>query len=273
MQVKTTFLDVNQFRRDLMTLVKSLDGQALNEIEEMIHSSGSDICTFLKNLDSMRDKHVQEDCRRVAVAQMYGAQIDSRRGYPYVNYCNSWVLSIDFGNSTAIVSKYGYIIFDEGEIWTNLRGIFGARGCFIRKVIDGKVSNKYGFITPQGARVLPCVFDYIDQRMDYCYAIIEHIPFELIVYGEINSIDNETMQDVAKYYDSDCCYYISDDGVLFRLTARKHIERNIPQGEIASVESKKSRLFTFDEAVKEVASLLAPFAVTKEKLQQLLKSN
>lgn len=254
MKLHSSNLDINKFMKDFSRLYRKTDesNSLLESLVERIHESNSSAATFLRNIDSIEDRKVRDCCRMATVAQMYNAKLDYRSGYPYVAMsANSEdVLMLCFGNSTAIVSKYGELIFDEGIILANPSGNFGGMGWGVRKVIDGMVSGQYGFITSDGKRVLPCVFSGLDLHIGECNAIYNDVPFRVRIYGAVDDVEKKDLESLVEWCDDNgiCC--LSEDSILFSL---------------APTENAK-------ETTNEVKSLLSPLVLSKEKIQEIMKS-
>lgn len=253
MELHSSYLDITKFKKDFSHLHGKTDecNSLLESLVERIHEANLSAAAFLRNIDSIEDRKVLEHCRMAAIAQMYNAQLDYRSGYPYVGASAHYedVLMLCFKNSTAIVSKYGELIFDEGIIWANPRGNFGM-GWGVRKVIDGMVSNQYGFITSAGKRVLPCVFSGLDLHIGECNAIYNDVPFRVRIYGAVDDVEKKDLESLVEWCDDNgiCC--LSEDSILFSL---------------APTENAK-------ETINKVKSLLSSLVLSKEKIQEIMKS-
>lgn len=254
MKINSSYLDKNRFERDFTSLYRETDESRslLDSILERISACNLSAASFLRDIDSIEDEDVQECCRMAAIAQMFNAKLDYRSGYPYVaTSANSkYVLMLCFENSTAIISKYGEVVFDEGIIWANPRANFCGMGWGVRKVIDGKVSNKYGFITSSGERVLPCVFNELDLHIGECNAIYNHVPFSLRIYGPVDSVKMEYLESLIEWYDEEGIWCISEDSILFTLTPQRNSK----------------------VVVDDVKSLMSSLCTSREQLQKILKS-
>ena len=258
MRIHTNKLDINKFKRDFDTLYRGEDKeQVLNEIVELINeSSDVSIPSFLRNVDLIEDKKVQKLCRHAAVAQMYNAGLNFNRCSSCYVETSSYgqVVMIKLPISTVILSKYGDILFNEGEIWTH-SGLNYGKGFIVRKIIDGQVSTKYGFIDNAGARVLPCIFDYIEGHIgeaDIYYGPHRSPLFSLSIYGNKESVDRDKLQKMIDDYDVYAFNCISEDSILFSLL---YLGRG-----------------SSNDLMEELRTALSPILISKEKLQEIVES-
>lgn len=241
----------------------------LESIVARINESDLSATAFLRSIDTIEDQDIQECCRKATIAQMYNAKLDYRSGYPYVaTSANSReVLMLCFKNSTAVVSKYGELIFDEGDILANPHDNRGGMGWRIRKVIDGQVSNKYGFITSAGKRVLPCVFSDLDPHIGELSAIYNRVPFDVIILGAVDDVEKEEMEYMIDLYDAGI-FCLSEDSILFSLLPLT----NVPEEIIDDEESLQLLEEKEKEAINDVKSLLSSIVLSKERLQEIMDS-
>ena len=152
----------------------------LNDIEDMLDSS-EDSITFLHKLDELTDESIQMSCRGVVISHMYD-----------VHCCDvSWsgsnhdLLMVNVGTtSTAIVSKYGEILIEEGKITIHSVRFYG--GEFIaRSVNDGKI----GYFSRTGTVILPCIFDDCDMHKGEANFLLQGVNFNLITSPSLDAIE------------------------------------------------------------------------------------
>lgn len=271
MRIQTNKLDINKFKKDFTTLYKGKDKvQVLENIIRIINESGDSISSFLKKVDSIEEKKIQKYCRHAAIAQMYNVALDYYRDSScYVEHSGyGETLMIRLPTSTVVLSKYGDILFNEGEILTRGGTNFG-RGFIIEKIIDGQESFKYGFIDNQGARVVPCVFDHIGAKLYVNpYATFGSFNFTIDIFGKTDSIDTCELQRTIDKYDGYDFVCISEDSVLFALKSSESHIGSIYIDEIIAKENNKHSSKR-EEQMEELRSLLSPLLISKEKLQEI----
>ena len=285
MIIRTKKLDINKFKKDFATLYKGRTlvekygdaEQVLDAIIGLINESDCSIPSFLKSVDSIDAKEIQRYCRHAAIAQMYSAGLDYNRS----NSC--YVETSGYGEavmiklpiSTVVLSKYGDILINEGEIWTH-SGLNYGRGWITRKIIDGQVSNKYGFINNQGARVLPCIFDYMAGHIGSPMEIyFGYLILVLMSYVKIDSVEREKLQKMIDDYNPKHFYCISDDSILFELKIwgsrmPDHINgiMAIENNGHRSLDREKLR----EELRTELRTELSPILISKERMQEIIAS-
>ena len=258
MRTYSSRLDVSKFKKDFIHLYRKRhelideDAPILNDIVEKITSVNYSIVAFLKSVDSIEDAHIQEYCRCAAIAQLFNAHLDDRSGYPYVETSShaKEIILIQCKPSAAVVSKYGDIIIDEGVIWTHSGANYGL-GFIVRQVVDGIVTQHYGFIANNGAMILPCVFDGFDSHLWEINPIYNNGCFSVRLYGYIHSIDKEKLQEIIDdYHDERWLYCISND-ILFVITP----------GVVGDRYSKGN--------IEDLKPLLSQLLVSKEDLQNI----
>ena len=266
MKIYTNTLDIKNFKNDFVYLYRGKDKeQALDGILELINESDCSIPSFLRKIDLIEDKEIQKSCRHAAVAQMYNAGLDYRCGSCYVetpSYCDVVLIQ----DSTVILSKYGDILFNEGEIWTH-SGLNYGRGFFVKKIIDGK----WGFIDNNGARVLPCIFDAIEGHMWEAEFYYGPLHFNLRIYGNKDSIGRDKLQKMIDDYDGYDFICLSEDSILSSL---HYMGSQLPQDIQGSwaVRNNKPAPWNRDKLTEALRTELSPILVSKEKLQEILES-
>lgn len=261
MRAHTYHIDITKFKKDFSTLSHQANEEGvLDGIISIINSVNCSITDFLWSIDSIKDNKIQMLCRTAVIAQKFDAKLDYRSGYPYVetsSYSNNLLL-LQFKESTAIVSKYGDIIIDEGEIYTH-RGKF-YQGGFVANAVVGK---KYGFISSSGATILPCIFDDCDMHIGEYNFIFNKVNFNLRLYGKTDIIDKEYIQDMIEDYDeSDIITCISNNSIIFQL-----YQRNLLSTDSKFVRTSKEQK---EEAITAVKSLISDIIISKDKLQEIL---
>lgn len=273
MRIYTNKLDIDKFKKDFSSLYRDDDKeQVLENIIKIINESACSISSFLKKVDSIEERKIQKYCRQAAVSQKYNVDLDYSGRYPYIETSGyGEVLMIKLKNSTAILSKYGDILINEGEIWTQ-RGTNYGLGFITRKVIDGQVSYKYGFIDNYGNRVLPCVFDGIEAHLyESPCPRFGQIKFRLRILGNIDSIDKNKLEPILHETYEDTLYGISEDSILFTLTS--HRRRKDEDDYVCQVlENHTNDSCSYDESMKELKSLLSPLLISKERLLEIVES-
>lgn len=275
MRIHSYTLNIDQFKEDFSSLYYDSDKeQVLENIIRIINESDLSISSFLKKVDSIEERDVQTCCRHAAVAQMYDAALEySRNESCYVESSGyGEVLMIQLPSSTVVLSKYGDILIDEGEICTHSGTNYG-RGFITRKIIDGQVSSKYGFIDNQGACVVPCVFDYIEAHLyEAPCATLGCLKFTMRIFGNIDSIDTGKLQDMIKDYDWYDYVCISKDSVLFALESSGSHSGPTYINEIMALENNNHVPSKPEELLEELRSVLSPLLISKEKLQEIVES-
>lgn len=266
MNVISNYLDVDRFKKDFILLYGKKDDSTAIVLEDIIikiNAAERVITSFLRAVDDIEDAKVQKCCRIVAIAQMYQAKLDYRSGYPYVGtsaYNNVDIITLVFTKSTAVVSKYGELIIDEGEIWLNIRNYYNG-GFPIRKVIDGAVSNKYGFLSSSGLLLLPCIFDDCDMHIGESNFIYNNVNFQLRCFGKLSEVDKEYVID---HFDETemilCCY----ESMLFVL-----YQRDLLKTDAKYVHVSKE---TKEETTTVLRELLADRIISIDKLKELHNS-
>lgn len=259
MEVTKTRLDSSKFKNDFSRLIGNyLNGddkeKVINELVDKISVVNGSALNFLNSLETITEKKIRIAIRCATIAQMYNAKIDYRSGYPYVDSSanSEELVFIKFEKSTVVVSKNGEIIIDNDEIELNPRNNFG-QGWPIRDV----VTKKYGFISNNGAMVLPCVFDTFRQHIGEINPIYNNGTFNLSIYGQLNSLkkeDLENMVDLCDDEDLSLLICVSKDSILFHLRPWGQ-EYPYHRGDI-----------------RDVKELLSEYVVSKEKMQKILAS-
>ena len=283
MTIHTNKLDINKFRKDFATfyrgpkLVEKYGDaeQVLDTIVRIINESNCSIPSFLRNVDSIDGKEIQRYCRHAAIAQMYNAGLDYNRcSSCYVETSGyGEAIMINLPISTVVLSKYGDILINEGEIWTH-SGLNYGRGWITRKIIDGQASNKYGFINNQGARVLPCVFDYIEGHIGELDIYFGPFRFDLRLYGNIDSVSRDELQEVLDNYDREYAIIncVSEDSILFSLETFGKPKMPDAINGIMAIRNNKSVPWNRDKIMEALRTALSPILISKEKLQEILES-
>ena len=247
MIIYTDELDVYEFEKDFGILYSGKEKeQVLDKIVELINESDGSISSFLRKVDLIEDKKVQKLCRQAAIAQMYNAGLDYRWGSCYVETPSYGdVILIQLQNSTVILSKYGDIIFNEGEISTHSGRNYG-RGFFVEKI-------KYGFIDNAGARVLPCIFDKTEGHMWEAEFYYGTLHLSLWIFGNKDSVGRDKLQEMIDCYDGYAFNCLSEDSILFSLHLLGAHRPN-------------------DKLMEKLRNELSPILISKEKLQEILES-
>lgn len=281
MIIHTKKLDINKFKKDFATLYRGRAlvekygdaEQVLDTIVGLINESDCSIPSFLRSVDNIDGKEIQRYCRHAAIAQMYNAGLNPNRCSSCFVDTSSYgeAVMIKLPDSTVVLSKYGDILINEGEIWTH-SGLNYGRGWITRKIIDGQVSNKYGFIDNKGARVLPCVFDYINGKlaspMEIYYGYLVLILNNCV---KVDSVNREMLQKILDEYNPKDIYCLSDDSILFKLMPFGY-KRPAHTNGTMTIENGKHVLLKRDELMEELKSALSSILITKEKLQEIVES-
>ena len=266
-------LDVDKFKKDFVTLygdnvprciipwIRHNDKKhVLDKIIELVNESDGSISSFLRKVDLIKDKKIQKCCRHAAIAQMYNVGLD-------YNKCSSCFVApnqdgkafiVQLPQSTAILSKYGNIIFNEGEIWTQC-GLNYGTGFITRKITDGQ--KKWGFINNYGDRVLPWIFDNIKGHVGELDIYYGKLCFELFTYGNIDFVGKDKLQEIIDDYDWRAFNCISEDNIIFSLNEMPESERN-----------KRHDPVNHDKLMEELRTALSPILVSKERLQDIVDS-
>lgn len=274
MRIHTNKLDINKFKKDFVTLYRGKDKeQVLDRLVELINESDCSIPSFLRKVDLIENEEIQKICRHSAIAQMYNAGLDYYR-------CNSCyvetsaygqVVMIQLPISTVILSKYGDILFDEGKIWTH-SGLNYGRGFIVQKIIDGQASTKYGFIDNAGARVLPCVFDYIEGHIGSPIEIyFGYFTLILNSFVKIDSVDREKIQEMIDDYRPKNIYCLSEDSILSKLIPF-HYRVPVHINGTMAIENNKHSSSKRDALMEELRTALSPILISKERLQEIVDS-
>lgn len=282
MRIHTNKLDINKFKKDFVTLYRGKDKeQVLDRLVELINESDCSIPAFLRKVDLIEEKRVQESSRHAAVAQMYNVDLYNRGNSCYVetaSYGEVVMIQVPISTgsnpeySTIILSKYGDVHINEGEIWTH-SGLNYGRGLIVRKIIDGKVSTKFGYMYA-GARVLPCVFDYIEGHIGSLPDIYSG-PFliYLQLYGNIGSVSRDELQEVIDDYDREYVINcISEDSILFSLKTSGKPEMPDAINGIMAIRNNKRVPWNRDKITEALRIALSPILISKEKLQEIVES-
>lgn len=272
MLVQNSILDLSNFKDAFsdyyfkFNLDRTLgdEAQVFSAIEAKLQEVGFDAVDFLKYVDSIAEKDLQDCCRAAAIAQMYGVCSISHSSRPYVeipSYAKNIVLihlmertAVLVKDSTAVLDGYGNILIPEKQYATH-------RGCFYPGLFSIKElsTGKYGLLTADGRWILPCVFDFIKLHLDGCHEFILNVPVTLesgrvmllprafkIGWVLEEKADKKLLEYLIKKIDSPRRLIgRSADGVLFWIEAD---------------ESNIARL----------RPLLAKYCVSKEQLEQLL---
>lgn len=283
MIIHTKKLDINKFKKDFATLYRGRAlvekygdaEQVLDTIVGLINESDCSIPSFLRSVDNIDGKEIQRYCRHAAIAQMYNAGLNPNRCSSCFVDTSSYgeAVMIKLPDSTVVLSKYGDILINEGEIWTH-SGLNYGRGWITRKIIDGQVSNKYGFIDNKGARVLPCVFDYIEGHIGSLPDIYSG-PFliYLQLYGNIGSVSRDELQEVIDDYDREYVINcISEDSILFSLKTSGKPEMPDAINGIMAIRNNKRVPWNRDKITEALRIALSPILISKEKLQEIVES-
>lgn len=255
MRIYSNTLDVDKFKKDFVTLYRGNDQeQVLDKIVELVNESEGSISSFLRKVDSIENEKVQKLCRQAAIAQMYKVGVDyygCRSCYVETSSYGEAIL-IKLPKSTVVLSKYGDMLINEGEIWTQSGMNYGL-GFFTRKVIDGQVSQKYGFIDTTGVRVLPCIFDNVEGHLWEAELYYGSLHLSLRNYGNKDTVDRDELQEMIEYYDGYDFIGVSEDSILFSLHLLGAHRPN-------------------DKLMEELRTELSSILISKEKLQEILES-
>ena len=283
MRVYSRTLDIRKFEEDFSSLIGFRKKESvIGDVVARINLAKADIVTFLRNVDEIEDEEVQKYCRCAAIAQMYQVKPKfSGYLYPYIVDQSEWVLLIKFmytiGErpvfSTAVVSKYGEIIINEGALDMGEYCESYTRGWTVTSVMNGKD----GFISDYGELLIPCIFDNSLRKGKPCF-LYNSISFELSVYGKQDELprmfDYNVFEELLHFSEMDD-YIIcrSKDGVLYYLRADDTREmddiylekaRTIP-GPHKEVDPAK-----FHEALRYVKTCMSSFIISREELKQLV---
>lgn len=282
MKVHTNKLDINKFKKDFATLYKGRTliekygdaEQVLETVVGLVNESDCSIPSFLRSVDSIDGKEIQRYCRQAAIAQMYNVGLNYNRcGSCFVDSSPyGEAIMIKLPVSTVVISKYGDILINEGAIWTH-SGLNYGRGWIIRQIIDGQVSYKYGFIDNNGARVLPCVFDYIEGHIGELDIYFGPFRFDLRLYGNIDSVSRDELQEVIDYYYGKYAINcISEDSILFSLETFGKPEMPGAINGIMAIRNNKRVPWNRDKITETLRIALSPILISKEKLQEIVES-
>ena len=137
--------------------------------------------------------------------------------------------------------------------------IIEVRGyCFrsLDEVVDGIVTQHYGFIANNGAMILPCVFDGFDTHLWEINPIYNNGCFSVRIYGYIHSIDKEELQKIIDNYDDDydderTLYCISND-ILFAIRPSFVPPYGCRKGNIADLKPLLSQLLVSKEDLQNI---------------------
>ena len=282
MRIHTNKLDINKFKKDFVTLYRGKDKeQVLDRLVELINESDCSIPSFLRKVDLIEEKRAQESSRHAAVAQMYNVDLYNRGDSCYVetaSYGEVVMIQVPISTdsnseySTIILSKYGDVYINEGEIWTH-SGLNYGRGLIIRKIIDGRVSLKYGYLYA-GARVLPCVFDYIEGHIGSQPDIYSG-PFRIYLqlYGNKDSVGRDKLKKMIDDYDREYVINcISEDSILFSLKTSGKPEMPDAINGIMAIRNNKRVPWNRDKITEALRIALSPILISKEKLQEIVES-
>ena len=287
MRVYSRALDVRKFEKDFSSLIRLRDDKdtVIKDVIARVNAAKADIVTFLKNVDEIEDEKVQKCCRYIALAQMYNVRTEKEGGYPYIArqaYGDVFLIVIKHNidvwpvYSTAVVSRYGEVIIDEGEISVNSSTNYGCGAGWIFKRVGG---DKYGLLSDYGEVLIPCVFDSCYTNVGIAYCFYKGVAFELTVYGKQGEIDNKWIKQMIDVCDlPDSLFCRSESGVLYTLKA-EHAVLNPSNGEIifnvkrsdGKCTSRVDRTI-YQDAVKEVKAFMSPFIISQEEQKRLLES-
>ena len=275
MRVSSRTLDVRKFEKDFSSLIRLRDDKetVINDVVARVNAAKANIVTFLKDVDGIEDEKVQKSCRCAAIAQMYNVK-PKYAGYPYIEqqaYGNVFLIEFkhDKGErpvySTAVVSRHGEIIIDEGEILvSSMTNCYGS-GWFFKRV-DGE---KYGFISDYGEVLIPCFFDRCYTNVGIAFCFLKSISFELTVYGKQEELDNKWIKQIIRAGEKpECLICRSESGVLYTLSAEK-VFRD-PSNGVADYDCEVDPI-VYQEAQKEVKEFMSPYFVSQEELKRLLE--
>lgn len=265
MNTFSNYLNVDRFKKEFVSLFRGNDNVdiIMDEIVAKIATVDRHITSFLRAVDNIENAEAQKCCRIAAIAQMYQAKLDYRSGYPYFAtsvYDDVEIIALMNEKSTAIVNKYGDILIDEGEIMLNKRNYYNG-GFPVRKVIDGAVSNKYGFLLSSGLLLLPCIFDDCDMHIGESNFIYNDVNFKLRCFGKLSEVDKEYVID---HFDETemilCCY----ESMLFVLY----------QSDLLKTDAKYVHVSkeTKEETTTVLRELLADRIISIDKLKELHNS-
>ena len=171
------YLDKQKFLDDLSYLYyrqKEKLQPYIGSINKLLDSDRY-VLHFLMNVDDIKDARIQSACRRVAIAWMYGAGVDENKcdksssWHYYISYCSNELAVIEIHKSfqsTALISKDGNILVDEGKIRLNGRNHY-PEGWVARRIVDGKETGEEGVYSNDGKVAIPFgVFDSITFNND-----------------------------------------------------------------------------------------------------------
>ena len=263
MEVKTSYLNKKLFFDQLTHLFprkkESLE-PFMDTIEQLLDSN-KDAFLFLKSIDGIEDRKIRCACRRVAIAQMYGAKVDYYDRYyssrNYVSYCSDRLAVIELSqpvSSSVLVSGYGDIVGDEGLLWINGRANYPA-GWVARQIVDGTTTWNQAVYSNDGKVIIPFgIFDDIELHLDTNIAKYKGLEFYFTVYERISDMPTDTLERYLDHLDK-MQLYISPDNIIYRLT-----------GPMSSRELNEKEA----EAFSQLKQTLAPFRLTEERIKEEL---
>ena len=277
MRVQSHHLNTRKFEIDFSSLIgfRNDKENVIRDAVARVIAAKADIVTFLKNVDEIEDEKVQKRCRCAAIAQMYNVK-PKFPGYPYIEqqaYGDVFLIRFkhDMGErpvySTAVVSRYGEIIIDEGEIYVSSMTNYGYGTGWIFQRLDGE---KYGFISDYGDVLIPCLFDSCYTNVGIAYCFFKSISFEFTVYGKQNELDNKWIKRIIRTGENPK-YIIcrSESGVLYTLSAEEVIRD--PSNGVADYDCEVDPI-VYQEALKDIKAFLSPYIVSLEDLKRLQES-
>ena len=290
MRVYKHTLDIVEFEKDFSHLIRFRDDKetVLNEVLARVNATDAKISTFLKDVDSIEDKEIQQCCRCAAIAQMYHVKpksIASQSNWVLVIQCKRQNVDEIPVYSEAVVSKYGELIIDEGVIAVYTQANYGG-GWPVKNIADGK----FGFISSYGDYLLPCSFDTFYSKLGvgpYFFLTrwgsgiggvpmgvvpfrtwnTKDIAFQLRIYGKQSNLAKERIEQLLDYYSKERFIICrSKEGVLCVLMAEDSVIDS--NGELDWDHDVD--ITAYQDALKEVKAFMSPFIVAQEELKQLI---
>ncbi len=286
MDIKTRSINKEEFFEDFSYLSQINPEKAerhLDEIKSILDSS-ADAFDLLRKFDSIEDKNIQSDCRRAALAQMYGVKVDDRykgsNRQNYISYC---------GNEIAVINLYPYLIqtaeeykrVSRGSVvlskYGNIRvneGVFQLMSFYYNCAVVQKIENGIltgspmvgdrsihnqkgaGVYSNEGEFIIPFgIFDQIHLHLDGCHeARYKWLEFSFSICGKIADIDSKKLN---RWIEKDSGWkvlLISPDNVVSSLQLHDEDIRKISDAQDGP----------------EFLENIAPYRLTKEIIQQEL---
>jgi hypothetical protein len=263
MDTKTRVIDKEEFLEAFSYLNRRNPGKGKQHLDEIkgILDSSADAYDLLRRLDSIEDEDIQSDCRRAALAQLYGVKVDSwysggKYSQNYISYCKNKiaVISLEGIIGSVVLSKYGHILADENDCYINGHCFYGPYAVIRKNGTYGVYSNAGEFVIPFG------IFDSIN--LSDCFPVASHkfLYLAFTIYGNLASIESDDLIQWDNTWDDDDIYLISQDNMVssFRINYEEYEE----------MESIRRILDAPDGP--EFLENIAPYRLTKARIQQEL---